>query len=219
MKKRLSIALILFLLLSTYTLKNNFSLNFSLNIKEIIIENNSVINTVKVENQLSFLYKTNLFNLQTKKIELSLNEIDFIESFEVKKIFPNKIKIKIFEKKPIAIIQNKKEKKYYTNKGHTTDFSNLEEYKNLPIVFGDQKNFKILHENLKSIDFPIDQIKTFFLFESKRWDIVTKTNQTIKLPIKNYRESLKNFMEIKEQVNFEKYKIFDYRIVDQLILK
>ena len=28
MKKRLSIALILFLLLSTYTLKNNFSLNF-----------------------------------------------------------------------------------------------------------------------------------------------------------------------------------------------
>ena len=72
---------------------------------------------------------------------------------------------------------------------------------------------------MKSIDFPIDQIKTFFLFESKRWDIVTKTNQTIKLPIKNYRESLKNFMEIKEQVNFEKYKIFDYRIVDQLILK
>ena len=219
MKKRLSIALILFLLLSTYTLKNNFSLNFSLNIKEIIIENNSIINTVKIENQLSFLYKTNLFNLQTKKIELSLNEIDFIESFEVKKIFPNKIKIKIFEKKPIAIIQNKKEKKYYTNKGHTTGFSNLEEYKNLPIVFGDQKNFKILHENLKSIDFPIDQIKTFFLFESKRWDIVTNTNQTIKLPIKNYRESLKNFMEIKEQANFEKYKIFDYRIVDQLILK
>ena len=219
MKKRLSIALILFLLLSTYTLKNNFSLNFSLNIKEIIIENNSIINTVKIENQLSFLYKTNLFNLQTKKIELSLNEIDFIESFEVKKIFPNKIKIKIFEKKPIAIIQNKKEKKYYTHKGHTIDFSNLEEYKNLPIVFGDQKNFKILYENLKNIDFPIDQIKTFFLFESKRWDIVTNSNQTIKLPIKNYHESLKNFMEIKEQANFEKYKIFDYRIVNQLILK
>ena len=219
MKKRLSIALILFLLLSTYNIQNNFSFNSNLNIKDVIVENNSIIETIEIKNQLKFLYKTNLFTLQTKEIELNLKNIDFIESFEIKKIFPNKIKIKIFEKKPIAIIQNKKEKKYYTNKGHTTGFSNLEEYKNLPIVFGDQKNFKILHENLKSIDFPIDQIKTFFLFESKRWDIVTNTNQTIKLPIKNYRESLKNFMEIKEQANFEKYKVFDYRIVDQLILK
>ena len=202
MKKRFLFALVLLLLLSTYNIQKKTNLNSKLNIEEIYLENNKFIDEKKLKNKLSFLYETNLFLLNEKDIKLKLEEIDIIDSFEVKKIFPNKIKIIIFEKKPIAIIQNKKEKKYYTNKGHTTGFSNLEEYKNLPIVFGDQKNFKILHENLKSIDFPIDQIKTFFLFESKRWDIVTNTNQTIKLPIKNYRESLKNFMEIKEQANF-----------------
>ena len=114
MKKRLSIALILFLLLSTYNIQNNFSFNSNLNIKDVIVENNSIIETIEIKNQLKFLYKTNLFTLQTKEIELNLKNIDFIESFEIKKIFPNKIKIKIFEKKPIAIIQNKKKKILYS---------------------------------------------------------------------------------------------------------
>ena len=44
-------------------------------------------------------------------------------------------------------------------------------------------------------------------------------DQTIKLPIKNYQESLKNFKNLRKQSNFNKYKTFDYRIKDQLILK
>ena len=72
---------------------------------------------------------------------------------------------------------------------------------------------------LNNIDFPINEIKTFYLFESKRWDLVTKKNQTIKLPIENYEESLKNFIILKDQENFKKYSSFDYRIKNQLILK
>ena len=41
----------------------------------------------------------------------------------------------------------------------------------------------------------------------------------IKLPEKNYTESLTNFMRIKDKSNFEKYKIFDYRLNNQLVLK
>ena len=32
----------------------------------------------------------------------------FIESFKVKKKYPNNLKIKVFEKKPIAILYNEK---------------------------------------------------------------------------------------------------------------
>ena len=72
---------------------------------------------------------------------------------------------------------------------------------------------------LKKINYPLNEIKKFYLFESKRWDIVTKENQTIKLPIKNYEISLQNFINLKDQINFRKYKTFDYRINDQIILK
>ena len=41
----------------------------------------------------------------------------------------------------------------------------------------------------------------------------------LKLPVKNYSESLKNFMSIKNKTNFENYKIFDYRLNNQLVLR
>ena len=43
-------------------------------------------------------------------------------------------------------------------------------------------------------------------------------DKTIKLPIKDYLESLKNYMSQKNNENFNNYSIFDYRIKDQLIL-
>jgi len=61
-------------------------------------------------------------------------------------------------------------------------------------------------------------IKSFYLFESGRWDLIMDDDKVIKLPIKDYLFSLKNFMSSKTNSNFNNYKIFDYRIKDQLIL-
>ena len=69
------------------------------------------------------------------------------------------------------------------------------------------------------INFPIDQIKSFYFFEVNRWDLITINNKTIKLPIKNYEKSLKSFLKINEKDNFTKFRVFDYRINGQLILK
>ncbi len=219
MKNRFIIALILLIIFSSYNIKENQLANHKLNIKKIIIENNKVLEKKKLIKKLSFLYKKNLLFLKSKDIENELNEIDFINTFEFKKIYPDTIKIKISEKKPIVIIQNKTEKKFYTSKGDVINFIELEEFKNLPLVFGDAKNFKNFYDNLQKIDFPLNEIKTFYFFESKRWDLLTKENQLIKLPIKQYNKSLQNFKDIKDKINFEKYKTFDYRINNQLILK
>ena len=56
-------------------------------------------------------------------------------------------------------------------------------------------------------------------FSSNRWDLEIYDEKIIKLPSKNYNKSLKNFMSLKEENNFDKYKVFDYRINNQLILK
>ncbi len=219
MKKRYLIALALLILLSTYKLQNNPSHYFKFNIEKIYIENNLIIKKEKIIDKLNFLYKTNLFLLNTSSIEDKLSEIEFIESFEVKKIYPDSIQITIYEKEPIAILQNKKQKKYFTSNGNIVKFQNLERYSHLPVVFGDHNSFKNFYKDLISINFPIDQIKKYYLFETQRWDLITNKKQTIKLPTKNYIKSLKNFMEIKNQTSFKKYLIFDYRINNQLILK
>ena len=92
-------ALALFLLLSTYNKNINLKINLKYKIEKIIFENYQIVDISELKNATDFLYDNNLFLLQNKSIEKELTKISFIESFEIKKIYPNQIKIKIFEKK------------------------------------------------------------------------------------------------------------------------
>ena len=72
---------------------------------------------------------------------------------------------------------------------------------------------------LKEFDFPLQNIKSFHQHAVGRWDILFVDKRIIKLPKKNFKESIQNYIKINEDPNFKKYFIFDYRISDQLILK
>ena len=101
--------------------------------------------------------------------------------------------------------------------------SEIEFFKNttlekLPNIFGKQKNFLQIYSALTEIEFPISEIKSFYYFDIGRWDLILKNNRVIKLPVRNFTNSLKNYLELNKEINFEKYLIFDYRIKDQLIL-
>ena len=114
MKKRLLIALALLALLTTYKPQKIF-LSEQFDIKEIVIENNFILSDKQIKEDLFFLYNNNLIFVNSSNIKKTLKKENFISSFEIKKIYPNKIKIKIFEKKPIAILQYKKKKFYISD--------------------------------------------------------------------------------------------------------
>ncbi len=218
MKKSFFALIILFIFLTTYTPKFDFISDSYFSIKKIHIEGNSTLNSDEIVKKLNFLYRENLFFLNTREIEKILKNENFIESFSIKKVYLNTLKIIIVEKEPIAILQNKKKKFYISNKGDFINFRDIERYKDLPIVFGNGKFFYYLYRDLKDIKFPLETIKSFYFFESGRWDLVMHDDKLIKLPIKDYLISLKNYMDSKKNNEFNNYKIFDYRIKDQLIL-
>ena len=218
MKKRLVFAIVLLVLFSTYKSKKSFLTN-QLNIKTIKIENNFTLTDKQIKKDLIFLYDQNLIFLDTLNIEKVLKKKSFIESFKIKKIYPNKLKIIIFEKKPILILQHKKKKFYISENIDLIDYVYLEEYKNLPVVFGNKEKFEILYRDLEKIGFPFNLIKNYYLFESNRWDLEIYKKKIIKLPSENYINSLRNFMNLRMKNNFDRYEIFDYRINNQLILK
>ena len=80
-----------------------------------------------------------------------------------------------------------------------------------------KKILRIIYKS-KKINFPFSIIKKFTLFELNRWDIETINNQLIKLPPDGYLENLENYLDIRNKKNFIKYKVFDYRLENQLIL-
>ena len=218
MRKRLIIALSLLIALTTISSKQDFEIS-KFNLKKIIVENNLLLKDKDIKNLLVPIYNKNIFFLESNEIKNALMQNSFIESFNIKKKYPNTLKLKIFEKKPIAILVNKKKKFYLSDKIEIINFNALKNYNDLPYVFGNKKDFKLLYNNLKKINFPINIIKKYTLYESGRWDIITVNDKIIKLPLKNYNQNLKNYMDIKSKVNFKKYFLFDYRIENQLILK
>ena len=217
MKKRAASAVTLLILFSTLIpqLKIQF---IKLNVKKIIIENNFLKKEKDLKKYLAPVINKNLLLLKNNEIEKILKENSLIKSFKVKKKYLDKLKIKIIEKKPIAILFNKKKKFYLSEKIELIEFSNLPGFEDLPYVFGNPQEFKIFYNNLIRTKFPFNHIKKYTFYETNRWDLETVDRKVIKLPSKNYIESIDSYLNIKNKNEFKKYTVFDYRIANQLIL-
>ena len=218
MKNRFIIGATLIILFTTFISEKNFTIK-NLTINEIRFENNKIVSNEELIKDLSFLYNKNIIFLNTLEIKKKLNKNSFIESLQVKKVYPNKLVIKIFEKQPIAIIFHENKKFFLGKKFELIKYKKIFKYENLAVINGDEKSFKKLFINLKKTKFPSDLVKKYELQKAGRWNIELIDGRLIKLPINNYKKNLKNFLKIKADRNFEKYKIFDYRLNDQLILK
>ena len=218
MKSRILIALILLILLSTITPQvKNFTTFF--NIKDIKVENNLILSDNEIRKLLNPIFNSNLIFLDTLQIEKLLNQSSLIKGFDIKKKYPNILILNIYEKKPIAILQIKKKKFYLSEEIELIEFNIFKNYQDLPYVLGNQEDFKNFYEDLNKIDFPLELIKKYILYDAGRWDLETIDKKIIKLPTKNYLKSLENFLNLKDKKEFKKYKIFDFRIKNQLILK
>jgi len=217
---KLYLLIFFFFIFTTYNSKEqkkSFSIIFP--IKEIIIENTLAVNLIKLKSELDFLRKTSLFFLKEEKIVEVMDRHEFISNVQLKKKYPSTLKILVFEKIPIATEIKDKKRYYVTKNGEKVNYTRIENYEDLPTIFGNHKNFSSFFNDLEESNFKINEIKAFYYFDIGRWDIVLKNKKTIKLPEKNYQNILLKVNSILDDVSFSKYKIFDYRIKDQLILQ
>jgi cell division septal protein FtsQ len=222
MKSSLKIYFLIFIffIFSTYNSKHNKeSLSIFFPIKEILIENNIATNLYKLNRDLKFLTSSSLLFLNEEKILSVIDNYEFISKIQLKKIYPNTLKIGLTEKIPVATQIIDKKKFYITEDNKKINFTNLKIYENLPSIFGKYKNFNIFYNDLKTNNFTMDEIKAFYHFEIGRWDIVLKNEKIIKFPEKNYLELMPKINLMLDDASFSKYKIFDFRIKNQLILQ
>tara|TARA_B100001175_G_scaffold293557_1_gene280143 strand:+ start:19 stop:687 length:669 start_codon:yes stop_codon:yes gene_type:complete len=219
-KKTKLLILFFFIFLTTYKPSGNKIINNKFfPITNFIIENNYLIEENSIIKKLNILKGKNLTFINEEDIEKIFKNFSLIASAQIKKIYPNTLKIIIIEKKLVAVLIKEKNKFYISEEGNLIEYTPFEFYKNLPIVFGSDKNFSKLYEKLLKVKFDLKNIKAYYYFEIGRWDIELTNNKIIKLPIEDYDKSLINFMQKINQKNFNDYKVFDYRIKNQVILK
>ena len=227
MKKiyRVGLLILIFIILSTYTLKNSKTNTLENSdffiINKVIITNNMLVKNNVVIEKLNYLYNKNIFFIKSKDIEKSLKDIDFLDTVELKKKYPNTLIIKIIETKPVAIIFKKKEKFLLDSSSNLVEFSNIIDTKKLPSIFGNnaESNFVSFLNQLKDNNFPYTKIKSYYYFQIGRWDLRLTNNKVIKLPYAASNKIIKKSVELLNRNDFKKYNTIDLRVDGKIIVE
>jgi cell division protein FtsQ len=228
MKKTYIIILLVacLILLSTFsrTSLNSIKIkkNYFFKVKNIEIVNTSLIKEEEIKKRLSYIEGKNIINLKKREIRNSLLGINFLKDIEVKKKYPNTIFIKVKETIPLAIIIKKEKKYLIDSESRLIPFDmNITSFKNLPNIFGEgaENYFKDFLQNLKKNNFPYKKIKNYFYYQSGRWDIRLLNDKTIKFPINNVTESIKESIELLKRPDFADYNIIDLRVSGGVIVE
>ena len=218
-KNKVIIYLILLFILSTTSGKfavsqNNYS---SINTK-INIEGLSSIENLKISNELSNLFYKDILFIDKKEINKIMNKYNIIEEYNIKRIYPSTINIKIKPTKYLARTSNDNQLLVGANGKFIKDEENREI---LPYIFGEfnSKDFLTLKKNIEQSKFIFKELKTLYFFQSNRWDILTDNDILIKLPLSNSLESLNFAYKIISNDEFKKKSIIDLRVKKNLVVK
>ena len=221
-KLKIFFYLILFLLLSTpITKKEEIKTKVIANVNDIKVIGLSGKNNFKVYESLKFLLNKNIFFIKKDDFQKILNKNNLVESFSIKKIYPNLIKIQIKQTELLAITNQNNKKFYIGSNGRLIPIKQVEVFNNkLPFVYS-KNNYTDFIELKKIIDkseLKFEEIESFYYFPSNRWDIKTRDGFLIKLPEKNIGKSLKFAELIIKRKKFEDKKVIDLRISKNIIL-
>ena len=221
-KIKLFFYFLLFLLLSTQiSINNNQKNNFYTSLNIIEVEGLSEKNNLTIYQSLKFLLSKNIFFINKNDIDKIVKKNNLVESFYIKKFYPNLIKVKINQTKLLAITNKNSEKFFIGSNGKLIPTDQIENFnEKLPFVYTNRNYFDFieLKEIIDKSEFKFEEIESFFYFPSNRWDIKTKDGFLIKLPEKKIKESLIFAQYIKTNEKFEDRKIIDLRIPDNIIL-
>ena len=150
-------------MLSTITTQQELVFS-TFNLKKINIENNALLSDEDIKKLLFPIYEKNLLFLRSGEIETILASNSLIDSFNIRKNYPSTLNITIYEKKPIAILFDKTNKFYLSEKIDLIEFNKLKNQKGLPHVFSDYQSFKNFYLDLKKMDFPfLHNKKIYFI--------------------------------------------------------
>ena len=222
-KKNIFFWFFLFIILTTFYYdinKTRLAETFKIKKIDILGVENADINLLNL--RLERFKYNNFFLIKRNEIASSIIDIDFIDKVLIKKIYPDKVEVKINEHKIVGIILKNKNKYVLSKDGIIVKKYN-NKFETLPKVYGkDVQNYiPQFYEFLKETDFDINEIKSLKHFDTKRWDIVLKTGRIIKLPSnkKEVKKSINKFIALSKDKKFDQFKIFDFRVKNQLIIK
>ena len=200
-----------------------FTKKFGISIKYVQVTGlvNSDINKINIVTN-SIYGKATIF-IDISNIKDSLEELDWVDTAEVKRVLPDKIFIKILEKSPFALWQNDNELYLITNNGEVITKKNIDYYKDFPLVVGPdaQKHVEKLVKLINSDLEIYKRITASTRVGMRRWNILIDGRIKILLPEYDYLYAWQELIRLQKTKNMldRKISMIDFRDRNRLIIR
>ena len=211
---------LLFMLVTVYlSFYNKAKVNYFTDrlkiVDQFLIKNGFIIKNIEIigsqnlsqdylKNIINKHNEVNIFNINLPIIYKNIIENSWVKEGYVEIVLPDTIKIKILEKKPVAIWQNKNGNKLVTLNGEVITNGNVNHFKNIfPIIKG-HKAKENISSILKILDTNKELAKNIWslsFINQRRWDLHFNQGLTVRLPSKDVFIAWKKIVKLQQNYN------------------
>ena len=192
-----------------------------------LVNNIEILGTKKINKNellqnLKLFYDQNILLIRKNDIQKIIEKYELIKEFNIKKVYPDKLKIEIYESEIVGFVIKNKKKYFLTDHKKlllTDDFNLITG--TLPFIYGQntEKYFSTFYNMLNKKNFNLKLIKNYYFFESQRWDIELKNGLIVKFPIYELEKAIEISQELIKNKNFNTLSVIDLRIKGKVITK
>jgi len=218
-RKSKQVFIYLFLLFLFGSITNTgFNNTEFLNLEKVIVSGLDDLDNRKLINKINNLKLKNIFFLNENKIKETIETNNLIENYKISKIYPSTLDIKINKTKSLAKINRNGQILFLGSNGKFSE--KISQNKKLPFIFGKPKvsEFLYIKKIIDDSKFSYDEIKNFYFFPSKRWDIELNNSIFLKLPKNDLKNTLNYIFNFLANNNLKDNTIIDARIENQIVI-
>ncbi len=183
---------------------NQLLINNGFRIENIIIAGTNNLPNDYINDIIKIYNNVNIFKINLSTIHNKIIKNSWVREAYIERVLPNTLKIKILEKKPIAIWQNKKNNNLVTANGDVISHGNIHIFKNdFPIIKGNKSK-----ENISSILRILEANKnlsknvwSLTFINQRRWDLHFNQGLVVRLPSQNVNKAWNKIIKLQQNYN------------------
>ena len=204
--------------------KNNIFERPELSVSKLEIKttNLDLINQINAILKLSF--PINSIKLDINHIQKIINQIDSVESSNVRIKDSGVLLVEVIERKPVAVYRENDDLTLIDLKGYKiNNIFSRNDRKDLPLIVGTEGNYQVKEalEIYQLLSIYLNEIRGLIRIGERRWDIIFKNNKRIKLSEKYPKRSLRKFLSSDKSylISSNDFVIIDLRFTNKIILR
>lgn len=197
------------------------SIGFQLD--DVIVEGRIRTDKEQILKTASLSRGKSLLSIDLLEIKKNLEEIPWVNAASVERRFPDTLFVRISEREPVAIWQNKAKTYLVDREGELIETVEAQKYGGLLQISGLKapQNVGFLISLLDKFPEVKSRVTTAIHLRATRWDIRLDGKVDVKLPEKGAEQALVYLLDLEKHHNLMQREILniDLRIPDQLVLR